>query len=247
MRKRNFLVKQANSIAKRLFWRGHLLEAIQEIASLREELPTAEMLMTLPLVYRGKGFFRTLDLKQNMAELLKLVRLLDTRTLNAVCEIGTMKGGTLFIWCQLAAPEGRIYSIDLPGGPFGGGYAERSLPLFQSFCRPGQVLECLQGDSHNPDVQADFSSRLGDRQLDFLFIDGDHSYAGVKQDYLDYSPFVRPGGLIAFHDILRRDEEPSIEVWRLWEEIKMQQPSAMEFVDTESGCRKIGIGVITCP
>ena len=36
--------------------------------------------------------------------------------------------------------------------------------------------------------------------LDFVFIDGDHSYEGVKLDILNFLPKVRPGGLIAGHD-----------------------------------------------
>lgn len=36
--------------------------------------------------------------------------------------------------------------------------------------------------------------------LDFLFIDGDHSYNGVKTDYLTYKDKVRAGGIIGFHD-----------------------------------------------
>jgi predicted O-methyltransferase YrrM len=40
------------------------------------------------------------------------------------------------------------------------------------------------------------------QKLDFLFIDGDHSLAGVKSDFEMYSPLVRPGGFVAFHDIV---------------------------------------------
>jgi hypothetical protein len=36
--------------------------------------------------------------------------------------------------------------------------------------------------------------------LDFLFIDGDHNYAAVKQDFKDWAPLVKPGGLLAIHD-----------------------------------------------
>lgn len=42
---------------------------------------------------------------------------------------------------------------------------------------------------------------MGDRKVDFLFIDGDHSYIGVKLDYYMYKEFVKPGGWIGFHDI----------------------------------------------
>ena len=35
---------------------------------------------------------------------------------------------------------------------------------------------------------------------DILFIDGDHSYEGVKNDTINYIPIVRVGGYIVFHD-----------------------------------------------
>ena len=36
--------------------------------------------------------------------------------------------------------------------------------------------------------------------FNFLFIDGDHSYEGCKADFEAWSPLVKPGGMIAFHD-----------------------------------------------
>jgi len=38
-------------------------------------------------------------------------------------------------------------------------------------------------------------------ECDILFIDGDHSYEGVKKDYINYSPLVKKGGLIILHDV----------------------------------------------
>ncbi len=36
--------------------------------------------------------------------------------------------------------------------------------------------------------------------IDYLLIDGDHSYEGVMSDYVHWAPLVRTGGRIAFHD-----------------------------------------------
>lgn len=36
--------------------------------------------------------------------------------------------------------------------------------------------------------------------LDLLFIDANHSYEAVLRDFDDWSPFVKPGGWVAFHD-----------------------------------------------
>jgi predicted O-methyltransferase YrrM len=55
---------------------------------------------------------------------------------------------------------------------------------------------------------------------DFLFIDGDHSYEGVKQDFEMYSHLVTSGGLIAFHDTLQRPDAPNPGVAGFWKEIK---------------------------
>lgn len=37
-------------------------------------------------------------------------------------------------------------------------------------------------------------------QYDILFIDGDHSYEGVRKDTINYLPILREGGYLVFHD-----------------------------------------------
>jgi hypothetical protein len=37
-------------------------------------------------------------------------------------------------------------------------------------------------------------------QIDFLFLDGDHSETGVQRDWDDWNGYVIPGGVVAFHD-----------------------------------------------
>jgi len=58
----------------------------------------------------------------------------------------------------------------------------------------------LIGISHDPaTVHKAYQHLAGG--IDLLFIDGDHQYASVLTDWLLYSPLVKKGGLIAFHDI----------------------------------------------
>jgi|SRR5580692_1314240 hypothetical protein len=44
--------------------------------------------------------------------------------------------------------------------------------------------------------------RVPDGALDFVYLDGDHNYASVKQDLSLWWPKLRPGGLMAGHDWL---------------------------------------------
>lgn len=38
-------------------------------------------------------------------------------------------------------------------------------------------------------------------QVDFIFVDGDHSYEGLKEDWQIVRRILRPGGIAAFHDV----------------------------------------------
>jgi hypothetical protein len=41
---------------------------------------------------------------------------------------------------------------------------------------------------------------IDDESLDFIYIDGDHTYMGVKEDIQNYLPKLKKGGLMAGHD-----------------------------------------------
>lgn len=74
--------------------------------------------------------------------------------------------------------------------------------LLESYARPGQTAIAMEAKSHAQKTVRCVKELLRGNELDLLFIDGDHSYEGVKQDFLSYSPLVRKGGWITFHDII---------------------------------------------
>ena len=83
---------------------------------------------------------------------------------------------------------------------------------------------------------------LGDRPVDFLFIDGDHRYEGVSQDFELYSPLVADGGLIGFHDIVPGPESNVGGVPRFWGELKEASGERREIVaDWNQGSGGIGL------
>lgn len=157
---------------------------------------------------------------QKHAELLRLVEHVAELQPVVVVEIGTMKGGTLRAWCECAADDALIVSIDLPNGDWGGGYTNADAARFRTFIRSGQRMELIAGDSHDPEIAARLADVLDGRQVDFLFIDGDHTYPGVKADFEDYAPLVRPGGSVAFHDVMEHPQVPGCDVSVLWAEIR---------------------------
>jgi predicted O-methyltransferase YrrM len=157
---------------------------------------------------------------QKMRELTPVISLLKRRKLHTVIEIGTMQGGTLWLWCQLAQRDALIVSIDLPGGAFGGGYHTKDLARFRSYAHEDQRLHFLRSDSHQKATKGEVTKALQGRAVDLLFLDGDHRYRGVKQDFVLYAPLVRQGGVVLFHDILPHPQVPVCQVDRFWQEIK---------------------------
>jgi predicted O-methyltransferase YrrM len=51
----------------------------------------------------------------------------------------------------------------------------------------------------------DASQDFEDGSIDFLFIDADHSYEGVKSDLERWYPKVKSGGIISGHDYFHTD------------------------------------------
>lgn len=86
------------------------------------------------------------------------------------------------------------------------------------------------------------AERLGG--IDWLFIDGDHTYDGVKFDFETYGPMVPPGGVIALHDIYPSQGDASIEVHRLWREIVQAGYVTRELVCEQTPSVWGGIGLV---
>ena len=184
-----------------------------------------------------------LQMCQVRSEIVQAANLVAQRQPKTVVEIGTAHGGTLFLWCRLAHPEATVVSIDLPGGIHGGGYPYWKSFIYRRFPVARQKLHLLRGDSHKPEMLASLKTLLpGDGKVDLLFIDGDHTYNGVKSDFEMYRSLVRPGGIILFHDICVMAPELNCQVDVLWNELK-QKLRTSEFIEN-AGQGRFGIGVV---
>lgn len=217
-------------------------DAIKRLRSLESRLPSPPSRFAIPFVLKGRGFFRSIRPRQNPIEIERMYQAICALSPDRVLEIGTAKGGSLYLWVQAASADATIVSLDLPGGQFGGGYPEQRVPFYQSFVRPGQTLILMRDDSHSEASLNAVRRHFNDQPIDFAFIDGDHTFDGVRKDVQMYGPLVREGGYLGFHDILPQEESPETQVHLLWNELK-EQNEVQEFIAHDSP-RKIGIGLL---
>jgi Methyltransferase domain len=89
------------------------------------------------------------------------------------------------------------------------------------------------------ELSVDAALRIGEGELDFVYIDGDHSYQGVSQDLKSFFPKVKKGGLIIGDDY-------SLGGWwkdgivRAFNEFVVQSGSIVEFkMDGQFVVRKL--------
>jgi predicted O-methyltransferase YrrM len=109
-------------------------------------------------------------------------------------EIGVAEGVSAMALRAAMAPESTLYLID----PF---HLSR-LPLLNFTRRAAHkaVASYPQGrvvwlEKFSQEVAAGWQE-----PIDLLLIDGDHSESGVRRDWNDWNRFVRPGGVVIFHD-----------------------------------------------
>ena len=143
---------------------------------------------------------------------------------NAFIEIGSLFGWTLQHFIHYSEDNSTAISIDLPVSKFVGPNDWRVKK--QESCYKNDwpkwaknkncKLYLLPVHSFYESTLNSVKKIINDRQIDFLFIDGDHRYDAILKDYNMYSPLVRKGGIIAFHDIAENEDGGP----RFWKEIK---------------------------
>ncbi|MDQ7785108.1 MAG: class I SAM-dependent methyltransferase [Desulfomonilaceae bacterium] len=189
--------------------------------------------------FRGLPPARTIEPCQIEWELKRLVQIVRTEAPKVICEIGTDHGGTLYCWAKAAAPDALVISIDLPRL-----YRKTLNRFFRSFVSAGQTIHFVRANSQDDACLAEVKRILDGRKIDFLFIDGDHSYEGVKSDFLMYSKLVRDGGLIALHDIVEHSMDRNrCDVERFWHELKPLHACTELIARPGQDCG--GIGLVT--
>jgi cephalosporin hydroxylase len=110
-------------------------------------------------------------------------------------EIGSANGASFALWAQFI--QGKKISVDWGVGAWTGDTVRRARLWTDEFTDVHSIV----GNSNDPSSRDQVAAILGEEQVEWLFIDGDHNYEPTKIDFEFYGQFVRPGGFIGFHDI----------------------------------------------
>jgi predicted O-methyltransferase YrrM len=164
----------------------------------------------------------------------------------SICELGLFRGGTNLMLTHALSTVRLNIGVDMH---------VRNKSQLRYFGVPLQKQVFVDGLTCDGATIETVKRALGGAKLDLLFIDADHGYEGVKQDFLHYRHLVRDGGIIAFHDIVQDhltkfghnpDTWPgarSGEVYLFWKRLKPYYKDTREFVIDyqQDGC---GIGAL---
>ena len=103
-----------------------------------------------------------------------------------IAEVGTLHGDFARFILATSAPA-QLHLIDIDFSPL-------ALPLADD-----KRVTMHNGMSH------EVLSRLPDDSFDWIYIDGDHSFAGCARDAEAAAPKVKPGGYLVFNDFAHAD------------------------------------------
>lgn len=130
--------------------------------------------------------------------LCELVRVLKP---HRMLEVGSRHGQSTTRLAEAALP-GLLWltCIDMPDLAWGHKDSEANLRYAaEELENRGVTVDLLMVNSHGPEAKEWAQEHAG--RVDFIFLDGDHTLQGVREDFDTFSPCLAPGGVIAFHDI----------------------------------------------
>lgn len=130
------------------------------------------------------------------------------------CEVGVCLGVTSELYAKSLPNLKKLYSVD----------SYESFIDWNGFVlsdnRQNLIKENAYGrlkDFHNVELvytrSKEFSMTLDDNSLDFIFIDGDHSYNGVLSDLQLFLPKMKSGGLFAGHDVYLKGVQDALRTF----------------------------------
>lgn len=119
-----------------------------------------------------------------------------------IVEIGVYEGATTALLAQRSDGDAVIYGIDpMFPGRLGICWGEVVASHVTRRARSAGRVIFVKRLSHDAADQVT-------GKVDFMFIDGDHSLAGIRRDWEVWAPRIRSGGIMALHDSFPAPNSP---------------------------------------
>lgn len=182
-------------------------------------------------------------LNQIWAEWKRLMEYLANESApKRILEVGTGRGGSTYFLTKLGGEDSLVVTVDAEPK------AKDSVDLYKR--HRGQQVYSVTGNSHDPRTVEQVAEILGGQPVDLLYIDGDHTYEGVRKDFELYERFCGEKTVVCFHDIIPdhgttkgiKTDAWTGEVYKFWAELKAGHET-FEIVE-EPDQNGFGIGVI---
>lgn len=137
-------------------------------------------------------------------ESLLLRQLASEVSIGCIVEIGSFRGRST-IALAIGSLEGYcvpVFAVD-PHDTFISNYSNK----FDSADRKAFLENILRTETYSVirliNLTSEQTARLWSNNIMLLWIDGDHEYLSVKNDYENWRQYLLPGGFLVFHDSLQ--------------------------------------------
>ena len=169
-----------------------------------------ELLNEQPQVVKENG--GGLYIWQYPNQFSKYLSLLKDQKISSYIEIGCRWGGTFILtneYLKRFNTMKKSVAVDVIDSPV------------KQYCSLNNETEFIQMDSKYPE----FRQYMENNFFDLIFIDGDHDYVGVKNDY---EVTKNSGRIFVFHDIVSDTCPGVVEVWN---DLKNNQSNKFDFYE----------------
>lgn len=129
-------------------------------------------------------------------ELIQLNKLAKTLAENSIAlEIGSYLGASSLILAKGLPPNSKLYCVDTWGNH---AMSEGQWETYERFIQNTKAVKEKISPIRAWSLEA---AKKFDKKIDLLFLDGDHSYKGIKSDVDAWLPKLNSGGIVVVHDI----------------------------------------------
>jgi len=169
---------------------GPVMRDYLAAADIREIYPT-DLFPGLERVSLPVGAINEESGHFNQVDLLYVAAIAKLKALRRMFEFGTYQGRTTYHLAQ-ARDDAKVWTLNLPPAD-DPSVAEFIGCWFRGSDRESQVEQLFCNSF-------DFDPAPFAASMDLVFVDGDHSYAAVKNDTEKAFRMLAPGGVLAWHD-----------------------------------------------